>query len=105
MIIENKWRNGMNKKLILTVTVLILIFASACSSKSASNKTNSSNTAEKNSSKVSDVKKEDDKIIQEAIDTMDDLKLDEINDGILNDCELDSVLKDKDDPIADIPAK
>lgn len=95
----------MNKKLILIVTVLILIFASACINKSASNKTNSSNTAEKNSSKVSDVKKEDDKVIQEAIDTMDDLKLDEINDGILNDSELDSILKDKDDPIADIPAK
>lgn len=109
MIIENKWRNGMNKKLILIITVLILIFASACSGKSNGNlsETKSSDTAAdiNSSSKVSDVKKEDDKIIQEAIDTMDDLKLDEINDGILNDSELDSILNDKDDPIGDIPAK
>ncbi|MFA6939757.1 MAG: hypothetical protein WCQ54_02075 [Clostridiaceae bacterium] len=108
----------MNKKLILILTALILIFTAACSSKSAAEKANkvnkvkSSNTAsdtktaeESSPSKVQDVKKEDDKIIQEAVDTMDDLKLDEINDGILNDSELDSILKDKDDPIGDIPTK
>lgn len=104
----------MSKKLILAVTVLFIVFASACSSKSVSsnadkkNSNNASDTisADKNkSSNVQEVKKEDDKIIQEAIDTMDDIKLDEINDGILNDSELDSILQEKDDPIGDIPVK
>ncbi|MDV3426391.1 MAG: hypothetical protein LIR50_04255 [Bacillota bacterium] len=99
----------MNKKLILVITILVLIFTAACSGKSNGNlsETKSSNTAadKSSSSKVQDVKKQDDKIIQEAIDTMDDLKLDEINDGILDDSELDSILKDKDDPIGDIPTK
>jgi len=105
----------MNKKLILIIlTILILVFTAACS-KSAAEKVNGTKssstasdtkTADKSSpSKVQDVKKEDDKIIQEAMDTMDDLKLDEINDGILNDSDLDSILKDKGDPIADIPTK
>lgn len=105
----------MSKKLILAVTVLFIVFASACSSKSVSSnadKKNSNNASDtisaedKNkSSNVQEVKKEDDKIIQEAIDTMDDIKLDEINDGILNDSELDSILQEKDDPIGDIPVK
>lgn len=102
----------MNKKPILVLLAAIFIItAAACSNKSAVKETNPSNTAsetkttEVKSTKVQDVKKEDDKIIQEAIDTMDDLKLDEINDGILNDSELDSILKDKDDPISDIPTK
>lgn len=110
----------MNKKFLIVLTLLIFILsAAACSNKTAGKGAKSSNaasetkttgtngtsTGETKNTQVQDVKKEDDKIIQEAITTMDNLKLDEINDGILNDSELDSILKDKDDPIADIPTK
>jgi hypothetical protein len=97
----------MNKKLILILLAIIFVLtAAACSNNAVKGSNTASEKAtEVKSTNIQDVKNQDDKIIQEAIDTMDNLKLDEINDGILNDSELDSILKDKDDPISDIPTK
>lgn len=104
----------MKKKLLVVFTTIFVVFSlTGCSIGEKTNKTNlpTSNINTDNNEGIKpdptkkEVKKEDDKIIQEAIDTMDNVKLEDIDDSILNDTELDSILNDKNDPISDIPTK
>lgn len=101
----------MKRKLItLLAFAFIMVSFTACTKKattpgikSSENTSTTNNTDGKTSSKSVDIKKEDDKIIQEAMDAINDINLEEIDDSFLNDSKLDSILNENTDPMGDIP--